>query len=218
MIRVQAFIVRRPDVSRDAFRAHYEEIHVPLALPLLVGTCGYVRHHVREELHGRPPFDVMTVFEYPDAATVAAVFARIEGPEAGAVHADEQSFMHTPANFFFPVEEGPAWQALPARAARDAALVCVRRAPGEERASFRARFAERVLSELRGALEQPCSLRAFWPRTPSARFDATLLCGAAGPGALSRTARELERDGCEVIAVRVSSHATPMPAGEAFAR
>jgi len=210
MIRVHAFMVRLPDVSRDEFREHYEDVHVPTALPLLGGTTRYVRHHVREELHGAPPFDCMTLFEYPDAATVAAVFARIAGPEAAAVHADEDTFMHTPSNFYFPVEEGLDWHAPGARAAREVALVCARRPTGEEAAFFRARFASEALPRLRSALDQPAWLRAAWPQPATARYDASVLLGAARVGGLAGAARELERDGAQVIAARVTAHATEM--------
>lgn len=211
MIRVHAFMVRLPHVTRDEFRAHYEEIHVPTALPILGGTTRYVRHHVREELHGTPPFDCMTLFEYPDAATVGAVFARVAGPEAAAVHADEDTFMHTPSNFFFPVEEGPLWEA-PGEAghAREVALVCLRRPQGEAVAAFRARFAAQALPLLRSALEQPAWLRVAWPQTPGARYDASVLLGATRVGGLASAARELEQGGAELLAVRVTAHATEM--------
>ena len=79
MIRVLAFMVRRPDLTRDQFRDHYERTHVPTALPILAGTTHYVRHHIREELFGRPNFDCMSAFEYRDAAAMHAVFAKSEG-------------------------------------------------------------------------------------------------------------------------------------------
>jgi len=210
MIRVHAFMVRLPSVSRDEFREHYEEIHVPTALPILGGTRTYVRHHVREELHGKPPFDCMTLFEYPDAATVAAVFARVAGPEAATVHADEDTFMHVPSNFYFPVEPGPAWQAAPEREAREVALVCARRARHEDAKRFRERFASSALAQVRSALEDPAWIRTHWPQTHDARYDATLLVGAGRMGGLAQAARELERDGGEVVALRVSVHATEM--------
>ena len=105
MIRVLAFMVRRKDLTRDAFRDHYERTHVPTALPILTGTAHYVRHHIREELFGTPAFDCMTAFEYPDAPTMLGVFAKSEGPEGAAVRADEQRFMDKPANFFFAAGE-----------------------------------------------------------------------------------------------------------------
>ena len=41
MIRVLALIVRRADITRDAFREHYETVHAPLATPELGG----IPHH-----------------------------------------------------------------------------------------------------------------------------------------------------------------------------
>jgi uncharacterized protein (TIGR02118 family) len=209
MIRVHAFMVRQRGVSRDAFREHYEQIHVPTALPILGGTTRYVRHHVREELHGAPPFDCMTLFEYPDAATVAAVFARVAGPEAAAVHADEDTFMDTASNFFFPVEEGPIWETPYATAAHEVALLCARRPQGEDARAFRARFAE-ALPRLRSALDEPVWMRAAWPQPATARYDACVLLGAARVAGLARASRELERDGAQLVAVRVTAHSTEM--------
>jgi hypothetical protein len=212
MIRVHAFMVRLPQVSRDEFREHYEKIHVPTAMPILGGTQTYVRHHVREELHGKPPFDCMTLFEYPDAATIAAVFARVAGPESVAVHADEDTFMHVASNFYFPVEAGPAWQATPERSAREIALVCARRRPGEDTAHFRERLASEALPRLRRALSDPAWIRLHWPQARDARYDATLLAGAGRVAGLAGAARELERDGGELVVVRVSVHETEMGA------
>ncbi|HVN37043.1 MAG TPA: EthD domain-containing protein [Myxococcota bacterium] len=212
MIRVHAFMVRLPSVSRDEFRDHYEQIHVPTAMPILGGTRTYVRHHVREELHGTPPFDCMTLFEYPDPATIAAVFARVAGPESAAVHADEDTFMHVASNFYFPVETGPAWQATPERSAREIALVCARRRSGEDRERFRERFVSETLPRLRNALSDPACLQVFWPQSPDARYDANVLVGASRVAGLAQAARELERDGGELVAARVSVHATEMGA------
>jgi uncharacterized protein (TIGR02118 family) len=189
MIRVLAFIRRLPGVSRDAFRTHYEEIHVPIALPFLTGTSGYVRHHIREELYGKADFDCMTRFEYPDAAVVRAVFERIEGPQAEAIRRDERTFMDKPAIVFFPVEEASANGRQPARASEARSepkasevhsgrpkasevheagrqpaeglrlLVCARRPPAEDASRFRARFLEDHLPALRAALLLPHATR-----------------------------------------------------------
>jgi hypothetical protein len=213
LIRVLAFIARRSDVTRDAFRAHYEDVHVGVALPFLAGTAGYVRHHVREVLHGAPPFDCMTVFDYPDPATLSAVFARTQGPGSATLRADEASFMHTPENFYFAVETGPVWQRQPPALAQVELLVCARRPAGEAAAGFEARFAARALPRLRDALEGACASRACWPRPPRAEgrgYDACVLLGAVGAGELARAAAELERDGTQLVASRVSTHVTPM--------
>jgi hypothetical protein len=214
LIRVLAFIRRLPGVSRDAFRTHYEEIHVPTALPFLTGTSGYVRHHVREEIHGAADFDCMTRFDYPDAAVVRAVFERTEGPQADAVRRDERTFMDKPAIVFFPVEEAPGWGEAQAGSQGARLLVCVRRPETEPLGSFRARFLGDALPALRAAALEPRWYRpqlALPGAVPVRGFDAVTEFEAAGPGELARWARALEADGAAVIAVRVSVHETRMP-------
>ena len=214
MIRVLAFIRRLPGVSRDAFRSHYEEIHVATALPSLGGIVGYVRHHVREEIFGAPGFDCMTRFDYRDGDAVRDALARIEGPQGDAIRRDELTFMDKPAIVFFPVEEGPACRAAEADAERARLLVCVRRVQSEEPARFRARFVEQGLPALRSAVLGACWCRTQWAlpgAAPAAGFDAVTEIGAAGAGALAPWARALEAEGARVIAVRVSVHETRMP-------
>ena len=231
MIRVLAFIRRLPGISRDAFRSHYEEVHVPTALPTLGGITGYVRHHVREEIHGAPGFDCMTRFDYRDGAAVRDALSRIEGPQGDAIRRDELTFMDKPANVFFAVEEAPAsgpqparsepqasevhsgWEATPARAERARLLVCVRRSEVEEIARFRARFLDERLPALRAAVEDARWCRPQWALPGVAQgtgFDAVTEIGAAGAGELARWARALEAEGAQVIAVRVSVHETRM--------
>jgi uncharacterized protein (TIGR02118 family) len=103
MIHVFALIRRRADHSREAFRAHYEDIHAPMALPLLPGVTTYVRNHIREELRGTPDFDVLSEFTYPDGKTVASSMALIEGPEGEGIRKDELSFMDRSAQRIVPV-------------------------------------------------------------------------------------------------------------------
>jgi uncharacterized protein (TIGR02118 family) len=214
MIRVLAFMRRLPDVSRDAFRAHYEEVHVPIALPFLTGTTGYVRQHVREELFGRTDFDCMTRFDYPDPATVRAVFERTEGPQADAIRRDERTFMDKPAIVFFPVEEGPVWEQTTTGARTAQLLVCVRRPEAESPASFRARFLDESLPALRTAVVAPRSARtqlALPGAAPGGGFDVVTEIEAEGAGQIARWAQALEAAGASVIAARVSLHETPMP-------
>ena len=212
MIRVLAFMRRLPGVTRDAFREHYESVHVPIALPFLTGTAGYVRHHVREEIHGSPGFDCMTRFDYPDAATLKAVFEQTEGPQADAIRRDERSFMDKPAIVFFPVEEAEGWGTPGPEANR--VLVCVRRPGSEEAADFRARFQERGLPELRTAVGAAGWCRPQWALAALAQgqgFDWVAQLGEASAGEVAAWARRLSGEGVAVIAARVSVHETPMP-------
>ena len=54
MIRTLSLIKRRPDITRDAFREHYETVHAPLALPFMDGLERYVRYHPRRSSSARP--------------------------------------------------------------------------------------------------------------------------------------------------------------------
>jgi hypothetical protein len=209
LIRVLAFIRRLPGVSRDAFREHYEKVHVPIALPFLTGTAGYVRHHVREEILGTTGFDCMTRFDYPDPATVQAVFERTEGPQAEAIRRDERTFMDKPAIVFFPVEEMPGWGQPGIGTER--LLVCAQRPRTEEAAEFRARLRDRELPALRAAAG-PRWCRAWsTPAAPERGFDAVLEIAAVGSGEIRRWAQALEAEGASLIAARVSVHETRMP-------
>ena len=111
-MRTLALIARHPDLDRASFRGHYEQTHVPLALPLLEGLTRYVRNHVVSTLFGEPPvFDVMTEFSYRDPDAFESVLARLSGPQGEAIAADENRFMDKPKNVFFGVDpragEGP---------------------------------------------------------------------------------------------------------------
>jgi hypothetical protein len=93
-MKTLALIARRRDIDRAEFRDHYEEIHAPLAVrTLLEGTTRYVRHHLREELFGRPAFDVVTGFWYRDAAAAIEIMRRTETPVGDAIRRDELTFM-----------------------------------------------------------------------------------------------------------------------------
>jgi len=105
MLNTLALIKRRPDTERSTFRDHYENEHVPLALPLLDGLRRYVRYHVECDLFGAFPFDVLTSFGYRDKAATDRVFANLEGEAGLAIRADELQFMDKPANTFFAVSE-----------------------------------------------------------------------------------------------------------------
>ena len=212
-MRVLAFIVRRPDVTRDAFREHYEEIHVPTALPFLAGITGYVRHHIREALHGAPHFDCMSAFDYRDEAAVQAVLKRVQSPEAEVLRRDELTFMDVPRNHYFAVREAAPWRGGAAPAAAAHVLACVRRPPAEKHQAFCERFLAEALPALEAAVDRPDWLRlqfSLGGSGPSAAFDAVAQVGARGEGSLAGWARSLEASGAEVVAARVSAHATPM--------
>lgn len=101
-VRSVAFLVRRPDLERAAFRAHYERVHAPLARPSLGALDHYVRNHVvREQADGPIGFDVISEFEYTDREAFETMQATVAGPAGDAIRADELRFMDKPANSYF---------------------------------------------------------------------------------------------------------------------
>ena len=62
-------IPRRADLTRAAFREHYERRHAPLALRQLRTFHRYVRNHVVDAAPADPPFDALSEFWYETRPT-----------------------------------------------------------------------------------------------------------------------------------------------------
>ena len=213
-MKTLALIARKPGISRDEFRAHYEDRHVALALPLMGGLVRYVRHHVREELRGDAGFDAMTSFAYRDAAGLHGVIARLAAPAGDAVLRDELTFMDKPRNRFFAVRE-TAEGGSPDRAAPLQYVALVKRAAGQGADSFAAEFASRALPALLDAVR---GVRWWLHHDAFAAFgeppyDAVVQLHADADADLAAWCATRERDGVDVALVRVSEHETPLPAG-----
>src|SRR2546427_6596213 len=154
-LKTLALIARRRDLGRGEFRDHYEQVHAPLAVrTLLEGTTRYVRHHLREELYGRPGFDVVTAFWYRDAAAAAEIMRRTETPAGEAIRRDELTFMDKPANTFFAVTERVVLGAED-RAAALSAIALVRRPAGDDAARFVESYEPSQLPRLLDAARAP---------------------------------------------------------------
>jgi uncharacterized protein (TIGR02118 family) len=213
-VKTLALIVRKPGTTREAFRAHYEQVHVPLGLTVMSGLVGYVRHHVSEALYGAPGFDVVTSFTYRDAAALQGVIARLASPMGDAVLRDELTFMDKPRNRFFAVRE------VRERGARDrgADLQCialVKRAKGQSADAFAAELAAHGLPSLHDAVRE---LRWSLLNEALTTFgeppvDAAVQLHAAADSGLAAWCAAREREGAQITLVRVSEHEAPLPAG-----
>jgi len=213
-VKTLALIVRKPGTTRDAFFSHYERVHAPLGLSVMSGLVRYVRHHVREELHGAAGFDVVTSFTYRDAAALRAVIARLATPAGDAVLRDELDFMDKPRNRFFAVRE-VSERGAPDRGAALQCIALVKRAQGQGVDAFAAELAAHGLPALYDAVRE---LRWSLQHEALATFgeppvDAAVQIHASADAGLAAWCSAREREGARVTLVRVSEHETPLPAG-----
>ena len=68
------------------------------------------------------------------------------------------------------------------------------------RATDRIPRAGSLPTRFRAAVDDAAWLRAAWPQPATARYGATVLLGAAASAGLEHAARDLEREGTQVIA------------------
>lgn len=106
MVKAIALIKRKPGLSREEFRRHYEEVHAPLILAHAPHIVKYVRNHVIVSRGADdPPFDSVTELWFDSMEGFKADTA-IWGTEAGKViRDDEDSFLDRSKLAFFLVNE-----------------------------------------------------------------------------------------------------------------
>lgn len=94
MIKSVSLIRRKPGLTHEAFKRHYEDVHVPLALACLPGLRKYVRNYVVGEVFGgAADFDVISEFWYASAEDVKASLAFYHSPAGQVLRDDELLFM-----------------------------------------------------------------------------------------------------------------------------
>ncbi|MCJ8156093.1 EthD domain-containing protein [Sphingomonas sp. LaA6.9] len=107
MHRLLLFLKRKPGMSADAFRAYYEEQHVPLCMKYMAGVERYVRRYV-EHRPGLPEldFDVITELWFRDRATLDIVIDTLSRDAMPAdVIADEENVFDRARSRFCAVTE-----------------------------------------------------------------------------------------------------------------
>ena len=144
MIKNLGLIPRRADLTRAAFRDHYEMRHAPLALRHLRCFRRYVRNHVVAATPAEPPFDALSEFWYDDERDIESVVALLNSPAGEVLREDEARFMDRSGVRIIRVDEellfGPARATEPGVVAKDALLL--HRAPGISATAFRADVAQ----------------------------------------------------------------------------
>lgn len=106
IVKVIALLAKREDISRDQFRHHYENNHVPLAADIFAAWPGYIRNHIDQVYPSRDlDFDVLTMFWYKDLAHLQETVSLLSGERGQRVRDDEQRFMSKATNRYYQVEE-----------------------------------------------------------------------------------------------------------------
>lgn len=208
MIKTVALIARRPDVDRETFRDHYENVHAPLALPHLRGIVRYARNHVVETLAGEPPaFACASEFWWRDGRAIAALLAHLETDAAAEIRRDEETFMDRARNGSFAVRDATLGVELrPAAAAKVLALG--RRRVDEDAETFLARWRDASIPVLIASLGAPLDVQhdAAVAGTSAPWDCATWIWLSAAPGPVGAW----RPDAANVCAVRVTERVSPI--------
>jgi uncharacterized protein (TIGR02118 family) len=172
-LRIFSTLVRRPDITRQAFHAHYEGNHTPLALPLMTGLIHYLRNHVAEVLGDQEPyFDTLSEFAYEGPEAFQANIDTMGSERGAAVRADELTFMDKPNNHFFEVRPAAGLDSKGTALPGGVKVVLMARAPaGVARAEFLASHGP----GLQGLLEDAASW-SHWETHPA--LGVTPVCDA----------------------------------------
>ena len=97
VIKVIVLIKKKPELTAEQFRRHYENIHAPLIDRLLPYYATYRRNYVDGPARGGPGefnWDVFTELEFATASDYEAWQAALEQPEVlEQIRADEANFL-----------------------------------------------------------------------------------------------------------------------------
>ena len=97
MIKVIVLIKKKPAITTEQFRHHYENVHAPLIDRLLPYYATYRRNYVDGSARGDSrefDWDVFTELEFATASDYEAWRAALERPEVlEQIRADEANFL-----------------------------------------------------------------------------------------------------------------------------
>jgi uncharacterized protein (TIGR02118 family) len=97
VIKVIVVIKKKPELTAEQFRRHYEDVHVPLIDRLLPFYATYRRNYVDGPARGGPSafnWDVFTELEFASESDYEAWQAALEQPDVlEQIRADEANFL-----------------------------------------------------------------------------------------------------------------------------
>lgn len=94
MLKVMAFLVKRPGISSEELVDYYENRHVPMILSLAPPPARYARNYIRPGATTGPrdEVDIVTELEFADAGAYQAWVAVMYAPGSGVAE-DEARFL-----------------------------------------------------------------------------------------------------------------------------
>ncbi|MAG33817.1 MAG: hypothetical protein CL908_23295 [Deltaproteobacteria bacterium] len=107
MIKLLSFKTRRPGLTSEAFRSHYETRHVPLGLSFIdhFRWRKYVRNYVVGPGLGRVGFDCLTEFWVAGSEDQERTARFVGSPEFSVLDEDDRRFLDVAHRLSFEVEE-----------------------------------------------------------------------------------------------------------------
>jgi uncharacterized protein (TIGR02118 family) len=106
MIKMIHLITRKPGLSREEFRQHYEEVHAPLARKHFPTFRKYVRNHVISAPGSKEPdFDCITEIWFDSMQDCQAIVDLWKSEGGRIIRRDEENFMNRSKLVSFLVDE-----------------------------------------------------------------------------------------------------------------
>lgn len=106
MPKLMVFVKRKEGTTTEAFRAHYESTHAPLALANMTGLSRYVRNYPCA-MPGQPEprYDCVVEMWFDSAEALATTTAWMRSEAGKILAADEELFMDRSSMTAFMVDE-----------------------------------------------------------------------------------------------------------------
>jgi hypothetical protein len=94
MLKVMAFLVKRPGISSEELVEYYENRHVPMILSLAPPPARYTRNYIQRDVTAEPrdDVDIVTELEFADVGAYQAWAAVMYAPGSGVAD-DEAKFL-----------------------------------------------------------------------------------------------------------------------------
>lgn len=109
MVKGIALLKRKPGLSEEEFRRHYEEVHAPLIRKLLPCIRKYVRNYVAARpfpsAAGEAEFDCVTEQWFDSMDGFREMADAMSGEVGRAIRADERTFLDRARTVYVIVEE-----------------------------------------------------------------------------------------------------------------